>query len=293
MGQPTFICIGPGRTGTSWLREMLDSHPDVSLSSIKETEYFNNNVDKGREWYESHFVDDSSKATGEISNMYYVDSELPQRIHADYPNLKIIACTRNPETLIKSFYQFGVRRGVAASSLESALEESNSKYMGTGYQHRSKTGKLTPGDQVSLLDSVRLEKWLQPYLDTFGSENVLLIPFEDLRSRGEGILSDVYSFLGVESSHKPEALNEVINPGLSPKNKHVALLAHKAAYTLRKLGFNSLLSGLHKSRLVKSLLFKEAKSVKSGETLDLPEHVVSSLKSENEKIKSLYETVSG
>lgn len=289
MGKPTFICIGPGRTGTSWLREMLDSHPNISLSSIKETEYFNNNYEKGQDWYEGHFSNEGEQAAGEISNMYYVDRTVPERIHKSYPNMKIIACTRNPETLIKSFYQFGVRRGVATDRIEDALNEANSKYMGTGYPQRHKSGELSAGDEISLMDSVRLQQWLKPYVEIFGRDNVFLIPFEDLRTRGEDILTDVYSFLGADPTHRPAALNEVINPALSPKNKHIALLAHQSAYLLRKLGLNDLLSTLHKSRLIKSLLFQEVKVTRNAEELSLPDNIIAELKRENNMIKSLYE----
>ena len=36
---PTFICIGPQKTGTTWLYVNLKSHPQVFLPNIKETRY--------------------------------------------------------------------------------------------------------------------------------------------------------------------------------------------------------------------------------------------------------------
>ena len=37
---PTFMCIGPEKTGTSWLYENLKAHPQVYLPPIKEIRYF-------------------------------------------------------------------------------------------------------------------------------------------------------------------------------------------------------------------------------------------------------------
>lgn len=37
---PTFICIGPEKTGTSWLYDNLKSHPQVYLPPVKEIRYF-------------------------------------------------------------------------------------------------------------------------------------------------------------------------------------------------------------------------------------------------------------
>ena len=40
MKKPTFICIGPEKTGTSWLYENLKPHPQVYLPPVKEIRYF-------------------------------------------------------------------------------------------------------------------------------------------------------------------------------------------------------------------------------------------------------------
>src|SRR5437763_16018587 len=38
---PDFICVGPQKTGTGWLYEQLESHPDFWMPPIKELQYFN------------------------------------------------------------------------------------------------------------------------------------------------------------------------------------------------------------------------------------------------------------
>jgi hypothetical protein len=41
---PTFLCVGPEKTGTSWIWANLKPHPDVYLPPIKEIRYFYENV---------------------------------------------------------------------------------------------------------------------------------------------------------------------------------------------------------------------------------------------------------
>lgn len=40
MNKPSFVAIGPPKTGTTWLYEMLKKHPQVELTPVKEIGYF-------------------------------------------------------------------------------------------------------------------------------------------------------------------------------------------------------------------------------------------------------------
>ncbi len=40
MGQPTFLCIGAQKAGTTWLDRALRCHPDIALPLVKEIHYF-------------------------------------------------------------------------------------------------------------------------------------------------------------------------------------------------------------------------------------------------------------
>ena len=92
--QPSFIDIGPGRCATSWLWETLRSHPEIAMSPIKETEFFNTHFDRGWAWYESHFK--SGTVAGEVSTNYYLDSLVASRIRDYGPKIKIVVNLRDP-----------------------------------------------------------------------------------------------------------------------------------------------------------------------------------------------------
>jgi hypothetical protein len=51
---PSFFVIGPPRTGTSWLHEVLNQHT-VLPSLSKETRFFDSHCRRGFHWYSSHF----------------------------------------------------------------------------------------------------------------------------------------------------------------------------------------------------------------------------------------------
>ena len=56
MTLPTFLGIGVLRGGTTWLHELLVSHPDVYVPArCKETYFFDLYYERGLEWYEGLF----------------------------------------------------------------------------------------------------------------------------------------------------------------------------------------------------------------------------------------------
>jgi len=57
---PEIIGVGPPRTGTTWLHNVLDGHVDLP-HGVKETLYFTTFYHKGFDWYAHHF----RHATGE------------------------------------------------------------------------------------------------------------------------------------------------------------------------------------------------------------------------------------
>ena len=88
---PNFIVIGPGKSGTSWLYHILGQHPQVCMSSAKETLYFEDYYSKGREWYQKFFRQCKAPgvphAIGEISNTYIFSPLAATRIAHDFPQM--------------------------------------------------------------------------------------------------------------------------------------------------------------------------------------------------------------
>jgi Sulfotransferase family len=124
--QPDFICIGAHKSGTTWLYQQLDSHPDFWMPPVKELHYFDqlsrvqrSAPPRGRDERDLHFFERlkslSAKAhidlenygrlfepkgsllSGDISPNYStLSSKLTRQIVGYFPNLKVIFLARDP-----------------------------------------------------------------------------------------------------------------------------------------------------------------------------------------------------
>ncbi len=101
---PEFLGIGPPRTGTTWLHNVLEGHVDLPYG-VKETLYFTTFYDKGFDWYARHF----RYATGErkVAEVcpYFFDTVTLERIKAIMPNCKFIVTMRDPVDRLYSMYK--------------------------------------------------------------------------------------------------------------------------------------------------------------------------------------------
>ncbi|WP_238381105.1 sulfotransferase domain-containing protein [Mariniblastus fucicola] len=287
--RPTFISIGPGRCATSWLHQSLEAHAEIAMASVKETEYFNTFYDRSAAWYESHFKS-HAPAVGEISSNYYLDPDVAKRIRDYDPSIRIIINLRNPFTLLQSFYNFGVRRGMELNSLAQSMDVPIGSLMGSGFASRKKRNSLTPSDTVTLLDSVCLHDRLKPFLEVFPNDQIHFFIFEELQYDWQAALSNAYKFLGVAADFEPEGASQIVNSSVVPKSKLVARLATNTASLLRSVGMYRLLSTLHRSNLVKKILFNSNKegSELSNLRSTLDPTVVKRLDAQIERLKAMH-----
>ena len=57
MTAPTFLHLGPGKAGSTWVHETLLTHPEVYLTPAKDLYFFSRYYDRGRQWYVDQFAD--------------------------------------------------------------------------------------------------------------------------------------------------------------------------------------------------------------------------------------------
>lgn len=111
MTLPTFLGIGAPRSGTTWLHELLDSHPNVYVPPHKEIRFFELYYDRGLHWYESVFppADKMSqyRAVGEISPGYLYCPDCPKHIASLSSITKLLLILRNP--VDRAYSDYGLR----------------------------------------------------------------------------------------------------------------------------------------------------------------------------------------
>jgi hypothetical protein len=122
---PTFLGIGVSRSGTTWLHQLLEGHPEVYVPRRKELAFFSKYYNRGLEWYEGFFPSDTEarryKAVGEITPIYWFHPDCPRRI-AKVPSItKLIMIVRNPVDRAYSDYGLRVKNGAWSGSFEGFL----------------------------------------------------------------------------------------------------------------------------------------------------------------------------
>ncbi|MGA6974628.1 MAG: sulfotransferase domain-containing protein [Candidatus Binatus sp.] len=186
---PDFIGVGPGRTGTTWLHEVLKSRVNLP-AGIKETDFFTTNYAKGIEWYAHHFRNaDRTRPIGEI-NPYFGIPEAADRIATHIPRCKIICTFRNPVERIYSAYKLWRHYTLTFDPLDVFLE------------------KVPQVIEVS-----RYATHLPEYHARFGDDRVLVLLNDDLRVNSQAHLDRVCDFIGIDRYPVPASAadGELIN----------------------------------------------------------------------------------
>jgi hypothetical protein len=171
---PSFVHVGPPRTGTTWLHKVLMDH--VGLPSEKETRFFDLRYDRGVQWYSSLFGDYPADAPrGEMSPTYFSNAIARERIKREIPDCKIITTFREPAARLYSVYR------LLRAERRPVLDTFDAYW---------RLQIICGADLCSY--ATHLKRWQV----TFGPSRVLALFYEDLASNPQGYLDSVCDFIG-------------------------------------------------------------------------------------------------
>ena len=164
---PNALIIGAAKCGTTSLHNYLASHPDICMSSVKETAFFvaERNWSKGLAWYRSHFRG-QARVCGESSPAYTMHprfSGVPERIHQVIPDVKLIYLVRDPIERIRSDYAHRVSLGTEREPLDKAL--------------------FGPDARPWYIDNSRYDYQIRQYLQVFSRERILTSSHAEAENR--------------------------------------------------------------------------------------------------------------
>ncbi|HZQ24902.1 MAG TPA: sulfotransferase [Terriglobales bacterium] len=171
---PSFFIIGPPRTGTTWLYEILNPHAVLPRSS-KETRFFDTHFHRGLSWYLAHYprvVDD--RPVGEIAPTYFASPQARERLAQTVPDAKVVCTFRNPVDRVLSLYRLKRAYGLIPWSFEHALTR-----------------------DAELIESSRYATHLKAWQSTFGVSQVLTTIYDDLCINTQAYLDKLVDFVGV------------------------------------------------------------------------------------------------
>lgn len=213
-----FIGIGAQKSGTSWVYACLYDHPQI-CAPIKEIHFFSRpRFAQGKEWYESHFTTcDAAKCIGEFSTSYLYSVEAPERIHAYYPEAKIIAIIRNPVDRAYSQYRNAIKAGEITEMVS--------------FDEYART-------ELSVLGQGKYAEQLSRYNAYFDAGHMLVLVYEDIAKDPGAFMQRIYSFLGIDTGFVSRMLYAHINVARTPRFIWVDRMMHHIAEFLRRVGFD-------------------------------------------------------
>lgn len=243
---PNFIGIGAQRSGTTWIYEMLKSHPQVCMSPEKEINFFNDHYNRGIDWYKKFFNECSrEKVIGEFSPAYLPHNLTAKRIRKIVPEAKLIVSLRNPVDQIFSRYHYMITRQMYSKSFDEALKE-----------------------RPFLIESAFYYKHIKRYLEYFDESQILILIYEDLHRDAQSFLRKVYSFLGIDSSYIPPNLNEKVHLTRVPKSKYIETAMVIIRILLRKMELYSLVEKLKERDILRKLRELNTRANKTYKEMD-------------------------
>lgn len=233
---PNFIVIGPGKSGTTWLYQILGAHPQICTSSAKETVFFDSEYHRGLKWYAKFFRQCESAAethaVGEISNTYIFSPQVPGRIKQDFPAMKLISTLRNPIERAFSHYLFERRNAAVNGTFEEALLQ-----------------------RPDFLERGCYNQHLTPYYDQFPKNQIQVLVFDDLKSDNQAYADQLFQFLNVGPLPDESILGKRVLGASEARSRVAAKVSVGVARAVRAAGFPEIVTKI-KNSFVAKMLFK-------------------------------------
>ncbi|XCN72241.1 MAG: sulfotransferase domain-containing protein [Candidatus Electrothrix aestuarii] len=252
--KPDFICVGPEKTGTTWLYKILGQHPEVWLPMIKELRYLNEG---------NLFSEHSIKNVLFSSHWHYraLRRCLMRKIAKQFYVNKISISSRYRQTLWILTYCFGSRsfdwysnlypKGAAklggdispmyygipeARIMELHKHNENTKIllfirnpidrvwskakMNLCIHKARDFNKVSHEEFISVFDEV-FRSW-QPYIETINLweryfSDVFVGFYDALEEDAAKLFEDICSFLGISTTVKNSSISVRVNKGIGEK----------------------------------------------------------------------------
>jgi len=216
-----FFLIGANKAGTTSVHSYLGAHPEVFTTAVKEPSYFavppgetprdefSGSIVTSRGEYDALFADaGDAHIAGESSTAYLYSPVAADRIHAEFPDAKILAVLRDPSDRAHSAHAMYLAHGAAVPRrLEDAVAE-----------------ELAGRSQHVFVRGGRYAHCLTRYLDRFPREQVRVFLYEDLSHDPQAMLREIFEWFGVSPEVRPDVSRRE-NVTLVPTNSSVYRVA--------------------------------------------------------------------
>ena len=207
---PTFIIGGSPRSGTTYLYNLLDHHPEIFLAKPRapEPKFFlvDEEYAKGLDYYSDRFFSASSgfPFRGEKSANYLESPVVAERIFQHLPATKLIFVLRDPVERAFSNYLWSTRNGHETLTFAEAVKHESLRESCYSPQVRF----ARPFSYVSRGMYAQL---LKPYLKYFPPEKIKIVLHDNIVSDPAHVATELMTFVGANVILPPINIHEPIN----------------------------------------------------------------------------------
>lgn len=192
------MIIGSQKSATTTLFDILVMSENIDGALEKEPGFFSRkDWKKDLDKYHRLFSGAEGKLKLEASTQYtfspHVENEnIVKDIYNYNPKMKFIYIIRNPIDRIVSAYMHSLQAGFISESIDEAIF-----------------------DKKYFVDVTRYSEQIEPYIETFGRDRVLIIDFNDVVNTPSDMLLDIENFLEIDLSIDIEATRVHSNKSLN------------------------------------------------------------------------------
>ncbi len=193
---PDFIIAGASKSGTSSIYYYLSRHPQVLLAHKKEIDFYQQNYQRGIDWYLAHFPTITDRAdflTGEATPNYLRFPQVAQRIKATFPQAKIIILLRNPVDRAISWHYHKLNTGLTKDNLATAIATEIDRLATVSEAEITNTGFYDPDNIISSLYIYKIKPWIE----LLGRKQFLILKSEAFYLNPLEAMEQVFKFLGL------------------------------------------------------------------------------------------------
>lgn len=200
MKKPNFFLLGAGRSGSTYLFNLLKQHPDIFLSSPKEPSFFCESfqvIKNPVDYFELFESAGDAKIRGEASHVYLSNPKTPRLINLLFPNARFLIILRNPADRAHSLYQWMRRFGhEPLETFEQALDAEGERYQSDAFKQNAPHYFYNSMYFRSGLYGQQIKR----YYDIFPEEQFLILKFDEFISRPRHHLKAIFKFLEVDKT---------------------------------------------------------------------------------------------
>ncbi|MEB2334464.1 MAG: sulfotransferase [Anaerolineaceae bacterium] len=234
--RPYLIIGGTTKAATTALFTYVGAHPEVCISSMKETRFFLDRdyslkskyrFEDGIEKYAEFFqrCDTATRLWAEATPDYLYSAGTPKKIQQTLEDVFLVFILREPKARVDSWYRFAKQNNLLAPT--SLLDEF------VALQLTAQDSERLP-QHLRAVEQGRYAVYLRPYFETFGKERISVIFTEELALNPQKTMRELCRFVGIDPAFYAAYKFETHNRTVNMKQPVIHSLYKKSRFYLKK-----------------------------------------------------------